>query len=278
MRAFAIARFTFHEAIRRRTVVAAAIFTLVYLGLFAFGTHYAVRELETSALIIPSAKPLLISQVLLTGMWIGSLASGMLAIFCASGAISAEVENATLHAIAAKPLRRWEIVVGKWLGLALISVVYTVIVVGAVIAIVWLRAGYAGSAPLIAMGALAMQTLVLLSLTVLASSWFPSLATSIGVFIAHAIAMAAGVQEQLGFVLKNQTMQNAGVWVSLVIPSDAMEKLAAAALQNTTGATLTLPGPFSVLSPPSPWMVAYALLYSALCLLLAIVRFDGQDL
>src|SRR5256885_1442201 len=145
MRTLVLAHFTFHEALRRRTVTAAALLTLLFLGLFTFGTHFAVRELETSVLIIPSAKPLLISQLLLT---------------------------------------------------------------------------------------------------VLASSWFPSLATSIGVFIAHAIAMAAGVEEQLGFVLKNETMQNAGVWVSLVIPSDAMEKLAAAALQNTTGATLALPGPF----------------------------------
>jgi Cu-processing system permease protein len=278
VRTFALARFTFLEALRRRTVVAAAILTLLFLGLFTFGTHYAVRELETSVLIIPSAKPLLISQLLLTGMWISSLASGMLAIFSASGTISGEVENATLHAIAAKPLRRWEIVIGKWLGLAAMAVVYTVVIVGAVIAIVWLRAGYAGTSPLLAIGALAMQTVVLLSLTVLASAWFPSLATSIGVFIAHAIAMAAGVEEQLGFMLKNETMQNAGVWVSLAIPSDAMEKLAAAALQNTTGATLAMPGPFSVLAPPSPWMVAYALVYSALCLLLAIVRFDGQDL
>jgi ABC-type transport system involved in multi-copper enzyme maturation permease subunit len=278
VRTLVLARFTFHEALRRRTVLAAAILTVLFLGLYALGTHFAVRELETSVLIIPSAKPLLISQLLLVGMWIASLASGLMAIFCASGSISAEVENATLHAIAAKPLRRWEIVVGKWLGLAVMAVVYTVVVAGVVIAIVWARAGYAGSAPLVAVGALAMQTVVLLSLTVLASSWFPSLATSIGVFIAHAIAMAAGVEEQLGFVLKNETMQNAGVLVSLAIPSDAMEKLAAAALQNTTGATLAMPGPFSVLAPPSPWMVAYAAIYSALCLLLAVVRFDGQDL
>src|SRR4051812_560037 len=161
VRTLALARFTFHEALRRRTVLAAAILTVLFLGLFTFGTHYAVRELETSVLIIPSAKPLLISQLLLTGMWISSLASGLVAIFTASGTISAEVESATLHAIAAKPLRRWEIVVGKWLGLAVMATVYTVILVGAVIAIVWLRAGYAGTSPLIAMAALAMQTLVL---------------------------------------------------------------------------------------------------------------------
>lgn len=278
MRTLVLARFTFHEAVRRRTVLVTVVLTLIFLGLFAIGTHYAVRELERSPLIIPSAKPLLISQLLLTGMWLGSLASGLLAIFCASGTVSAEVENATLHAIAAKPLRRWEIIFGKWLGLASMAVVYTVIVVGAVIAIVWLRAGYAGTSPLVAMGALAIQTLVLLSLTLLASSWAPALATSIGVFIAHAIAMAAGVGEQLGFVLQNQTLQTAGVWVSLAIPTDVMEKLAAAALQMTSGATLALPGPFSVLSPPSPWMVGYALLYSAFCLLMTIVRFDGQDL
>jgi len=278
VRTLALARFTFHEAIRKKIVVAAVSLTLIFLALFALGTHFAVRELETSTIIIPSVKPILVSQLLLTGVWITSLASGLLAIFAASGTISGEVENATLHAIAAKPLPRWEIVVGKWLGLATMVTSYTIVVAGIVIATVWMRAGYAGTSPHLALLALSMQTLVLLSLTVLGSAWFPSLATSIGVFMLHAIAMAAGIQEQLGFVLKNQTMQDAGLYVSLVIPSDAMQKLAAAALQNTTGATLTMPGPFSVLAPPSPWMVAYAALYIVLCMLIAVARFDAQDL
>jgi ABC-type transport system involved in multi-copper enzyme maturation permease subunit len=273
-----LARFTFFEALRKRTVLVAALLSMVFLALYALGTHYAVRELETSTIIIPSVKPFLIGHLLLTGMWITSLASGLLAIFSASGTISGEIENATLQAIAAKPLRRWEIVAGKWLGLAAMQVVYTVLLTAGVILIVWLRTDYAGSSPLLALVALAMQSLVLLSLTVLASSWFPSLATGIGVFMLHAIAMAAGAAEQIGYLLKNQTMQDAGVWVSLVIPSDAMEKLAAAALQTTIGATLAVPGPFSVLSPPSLWMVGYAALYALLCLLVAVVRFDGQDL
>jgi ABC-type transport system involved in multi-copper enzyme maturation permease subunit len=278
VRILALARFTFHETIRRRIAIAALLLTLLFLALFALGTHYAVQELEMSRIIVPSMKPVLVSQLLLVGMWIVSLSSGLLAIFSASGTISAEVDNATLHAIAAKPLPRWQIVVGKWLGLAGMLVAYTVVVLGCVIAIVSVRAGYSGSAPLLALLALSMQTLVLLSLTVLGSTWLPSLATSIAVFLAHAIAMAAGVGEQIGFLLKNQTMQDAGVWVSIAIPSDAMEKLAAAGLQASTGATLVMPGPFSVLSPPSPWMVAYATLYLVLCVLLAVARFDAQDL
>jgi len=273
-----LAKFTFHEAIRKRIVLAAAVMTVLFLALYALGTHFAVRELETSPLIVPSVKPLLISQLLLTGIWLTSMAGSLLAIFSAAGTISGEVENSTLHAIAAKPVARWEIVVGKWLGLAGMAAAYTAIVATIVIGIVWLRAGFAGTSPLVAVLALAMQTIVLLSLTVLASAWLPSLATGIGVFLLHAIAMAGGVEEQLGFILKNQTMQDAGVWISIAVPSDAMEKLAAAALQATSGSTLPMPGPLSVLAPPSPWMVGYAGLYVVFCLLVAVLRFEGKDL
>lgn len=273
-----LARFTFREAVRKRIVLAAVVLTVVFLGLFGFGTHFAVRELETSPHILPAFRPVLVSQLLLTGVWLIGLASALLAIFAGAGSLSAEVESYTLHAIVSKPIGRWEIVLGKWLGLGTMAVAYTVVSTAAVIAIVWLRAGYVPPSPLLAVGSLALQTLLLLSLTMLGSALFPALATGIVVFMLHAIAMGGGAQEQIGFLLRNQTMQVIGVWVSLLIPSDALAKLAASALQTTTGSPTAMPGPFTVLAAPSPWMAAYAALYLLLCLTLAIARFERQDL
>lgn len=277
MKALVLAGFTFREAARKRLVLAAGLLTLVFLGLFALGTHFAIRELDTSRLLLPGLRSVIVSQLLLMGVWVVSLASALLAIFAASGTLSGEIESFTIHAVASKPIRRWEIVVGKWLGLAAMVVVYTVVSAAAVILIVWLRAGYVPPHPLVALAALSVQSLVLLSLTILGSACFPSLATGIGVFMVHAIAIAGGLVEQLGFVLRNQTMQDIGVWVSLVIPSDVMAKLAASGLQ-TLGGINTTPGPFSVLSPPSAWMEAYAALYLLVCLALASGKFEQRDL
>ena len=273
-----LARFTLREALRRRLILAALLLTGVFLALYAVGTHFAVRELETSRLLLPAFRPVLISHLLLTGIWVMSLASAMLAIFAASGTLSGEVDSYTIQAVAAKPVQRWEIVVGKWLGLGGMVVLYSVVTGALVIAIVWARAGYAPPSPVAALAAIAIQSLVLLSMTMLGSAFLPSLATGIGVFMLHAIAMAGGLEEQLGFVLRNETMQTTGVWVSMIVPSDVMAKLAASGLQTTIGATTAMPGPLNVLSPPSGWMAAYALLYLGACVALAAARFERRDL
>jgi ABC-type transport system involved in multi-copper enzyme maturation permease subunit len=273
-----LAAFTFREALRRRLVLAALALTAVFLGLFAVGTHFAIRELETSRLLLPSFRPVIISQLLLTGVWVMSLASALLAVFAAAGTLSGEIENFTIQAVASKPIRRWEIVVGKWLGFGVMVVVYTVVTATLVILIVRVQAGYMPPYPGVALAAFAIQSLVLLSMTILGSAFFPSLANGIGVFMLHAIAMAGGLEEQLGFVLRNETMQSIGVWISLVVPTDVMAKLAASGLQTSIGASTSMPGPFNVLSPPSAWMVLYAVLYLGACLAVAVLRFETRDL
>jgi Cu-processing system permease protein len=278
MKVLSLARFTFLEAARRRFVAAAAGLTALFLVLYAMGTHFAVRELETSPLLLPSFRPVVLSQLLLTGVWLVSLASGMLAIFASCGTVSTEIESHTLQTIAVKPLHRWEIIVGKWVGLTLMAAVYTLVAASVVIAIVWIRAGYAAPNPAVAVAALVLQSAVLVSITVLVSAFLPNLAAGIGVFLLHALAMAGGIEEQLGVVLRNQMMQDIGVWLSVLVPTDAMGKIAASALQASPTGGIVMPGPFAVVHPPSPWMALYAGVYLAACLAAAIVRFERCDL
>jgi Cu-processing system permease protein len=278
VKVLALARFTFMEAARRRFVAAAVGLTVLFLVLFAVGTHFAVRELETSPLLLPSFRPVILAQLLLTGVWLVSLASGMLGIFAACGTLSSEVENHTLQSIAVKPLYRWEIVVGKWVGLTLMAAIYTLVAATAVIVSVWVRSGYMAPNPPVAVAALMLQAAVLVSITVLLSAFLPNLAAGIGVFLLHALAMAGGIEEQIGVVLRNQTMQDIGVWLSVLIPTDAMGKIAASALQSSPTGGVVMPGPFSVVHPPSSWMALYAAVYLAACLAFAVARFERTDL
>jgi ABC-type transport system involved in multi-copper enzyme maturation permease subunit len=278
MRIAAIARFTFLEAARRRFVAASVGLTALFLVLYAVGTHFAVRELETSPLLLPSFRPILLSQLLLTGVWLVSLASGMLGIFASCGTLSSEIESHTLQSIAVKPVHRWEIVVGKWLGLTLMAAVYTLAAASVVIVIVWVRSGYLPPNPPVAVAALMLQAAVLVSMTVLVSAFLPNLAAGIGVFLLHALAMAGGIEEQIGVALRNQTMQDIGVWLSVLIPTDAMGKIAASALQASVTGGVAMPGPFSVIHAPSPWMALYGGIYLAACLAVAVARFERCDL
>jgi hypothetical protein len=74
-------------------------------------------------------------------------------------------------------------------------------------------------------------------------------------------------------------MQDIGVWISVLIPTDAMGKIAASALQTSSGAAgLAMLGPFAVVHPPSPWMALYAAIHLAACLAVAVARFERCDL
>jgi Cu-processing system permease protein len=188
------------------------------------------------------------------------------------------VPRTPLHALVSKPVGRWHLVLGKWLGLAGMVAVYTLVVGGLVMAVVWIRSGYAPPSPPLALVGLILQALVLLSLTLLGSVFVSALAAGVGVVMLHAVAMAGGMQEQVGAFLRNQTMLDIGLWVSLVLPSDTLARLAASGLQSPTASALGMVGPLSVLSPPSLWMALYAALYAATCLSLTVARFESMDL
>jgi ABC-type transport system involved in multi-copper enzyme maturation permease subunit len=105
-RIWAIALNTFREAVRMRVlygvlvlVVGANLFALV-LGEMSFREEARVAR-----------------DVGLSGMSLfGSLTAILLGLFL----LYNEVQRRTIHAIVSKPIERWEFVVGKWLGMALV--------------------------------------------------------------------------------------------------------------------------------------------------------------
>src|SRR5512135_1924803 len=112
-RIWAIALNTFREAARMRVlygvlvlVVGANLFALV-LGEMSYREEARVAR-----------------DVGLAGMSLfGSLTAILLGLFL----LYNEVQRRTIHAIVSKPIARWEFVVGKWLGMALILSVLVVV-------------------------------------------------------------------------------------------------------------------------------------------------------
>ena len=54
-----------------------------------------------------------------------SLIGLLIAVFTGVGLVSKEIDKRTLHAVLAKPLRRWEFLLGKFTGLVLTLTVNT---------------------------------------------------------------------------------------------------------------------------------------------------------
>jgi Cu-processing system permease protein len=271
-----MAQFTFREALHRRVLHGVLLLTATFLLLYALGAWLAFRELGAHA-PNPGFARLLSLQYTLLGQNAVSMIGALLAVFLSVGTISSEVDAGTLHSIVPKPLRRRDVLLGKWLGFAAMLSLYVFLLSVSASSIVvlfgreWSNNLILGALPLV------LQALVLLSLAILGTTFLPTVANGVMVFGLYATALMSGFVEQLGAIIRNESMINVGIAVSLLVPSDAMAKLSAAILQQDA-TYIERAGPFMVNSEPSFWMVAYAVAYMGVVLLAAQTIFARRDL
>src|SRR5256886_10998891 len=120
-----IARLTVQEASRRRLLLALLILTLLVVGFSAWGFNKITTVTNSRGETLPPDQVALVSSQLL--IVIVFMYSGVLALSAAVVAgplISSEVESGLLLSMLGRPLRRSEVVIGKWIGLAVLVALY----------------------------------------------------------------------------------------------------------------------------------------------------------
>lgn len=282
MKLLLLASFTFQEALRKKALYASTALTLVFLALYAVGIHYSFQDIDNNTRLPVIVRQAVKGEMLLAGLYVIANVGALLAIFMAAGAISNEIDSGTIHSIVPKPVGRWEIVMGKWLGYALMLTAYVGITSATAIAIVYALGGQLPDNTLGGLALMVLKSLLLLSVAMLGSTLLSAIAAGIIAFILYALSNVAGMIEQMGVLIQNQTMINIGIITSLVIPSDVLWKLAAhLVLPAIDFAAIGLPsigGPFTTLNPPSVWMVVYSVAYIAALMIAAMVVFQKRDL
>jgi hypothetical protein len=83
--------------------------------------------------------------------------------------------------------------------------------------------------------------------------------------------------EQIGTIAGNATARYIGIAASLLVPSESLWQLAAYHMQPAVARDLQI-GPFPTASVPSPAMVAWALGYVLVALVVALRLFHTRDL
>jgi Cu-processing system permease protein len=280
MRTLAIARFTFREALRKKVLLGAAVLSLGFLAIYALGAHFSYQDFARQSMRgeVLGMRALIANAFTMAGLYVVNFLAGLLAIFTAVGTIASEIDSGTLHAILPKPVRRWEVILGKWVGFALMLVIYLALMAASVMLIVRFTWGEVPPQPLLGIALMSLSTLLLLSLTVLGSTIFSTVATGIVVFMIYGVGLMGGFIEQIGSLLQNETMVNTGIITSLIIPSDVLWKMASYTMQPESVIARAITTPFWGSSPPSPAMVAYAILYTGGALALATYVFRRRDL
>jgi ABC-type transport system involved in multi-copper enzyme maturation permease subunit len=273
-----LARLTLREAWRRRLLWIAGGMGLVFLTLFGLGFWAAyrdmTRDLDPQGPIVQGFT----NSFMLAGLYAVNFLIVMTTVLTTVGSISQEISSNTIHAIAAKPMRRWEVFLGKWLGHALMLAGYVVAMVLGVFLVTFLTAGYTPPHPLEGLGLLLLEGLVLLSVSLLGSTSLSTLANGVLVFMLYGVAFVGAWTEQIGSILDSQTAVDLGILSSLLLPSEALWRRAAHAMQSSLTRAYSGAGPFGTGSVPSKWFILYAGLYVLVMVALAMRAFARRDL
>lgn len=265
----AIIAFTFKEALRRRVVLAAAVFSVAFLVLYGYIAH--------AASVGGGAVDGLAWAMM--GVYMARSFSGLLAILIAVGAISGEIESGSLQSVLVRPIARWRVLLGKYLGYAVMIVGYTLLLQGAVLVVAHATAGAVVARWWEVLGLLCLEPLVLLAVTLLGGTFLPTLANGAAAVLLYAASVIGGFIEQIGALLGHHSLEQVGIAISLVIPADAMYRKAFSVVAGQLHNPLLrqFMGPFGNVVTPSWAMVVYGVLYGAALTALAAWLLTRRD-
>lgn len=275
---FVLAGLTLKEALRRRVFLASLLIAALF-ALFAF----LPMPIHTGFLVgvdMETARDN--TGKIFAWMGCGSIKffASILAVTLAAGAITAEVDKGVLSTVVPKPLPRWAIYLGKWLGLMTLLLgsvaVWAILLAFAV----WHQTGTFH--PRLFLGVLAACLFPLLFTTLtLCFSSFATYALSAGLaLIAAGIALAEDFLMLLSRLLESDTLKTLSEIVGYVVPLGKMNHWITRGLGDAGWDMSTLAqGAFNPAKAATTQAdLAYVICYIVAFLVLGLFIFQRRDL
>ncbi len=272
-----IGSLTLREAFRRRLVLAAFGLGAAFLTLFGLALFLIHRALVGAGLPDPQIQEEITGFFLLAGLYVANFLIVMAAVVGTADTIAGEIASGVIQAVAARPVARWQILLGKGLGHALWLLMYVLWLAGGVMGITAMITGWVPRGWARGLALLGLEAMVPLSLSLWAGTRFSSLATGALGLGLYGVAFIGGWAEQIGGLTGQATVVDLGIVASLVMPAEAIWRRAAYELQSPL-ARITGASPFAASFIPSDRMVIYALAYIVFLVLSAIWHFERRDL
>lgn len=281
-----ILRLTLLEALRRRTLWALVVLTLVIVALSGLGFEYLVtqaRAHRTAELQLQAG----VSQVLILCAFMFSFILAATAAFLGAPAIAADVESGVLLAMLARPLGRGTFVIGRWLGLAVVVAVYGAVAGLLEIGALRFASGYGPPDPFAAIAMLAAQGLAVLTVTILLSTRLPAIASGAVVIVLFGLTWGIGVLGGVGAALGVGSLEIVGTVARVIFPSDGLWRatifaleppVVIAAIVGNRPLEVLQANPFFAPTGPSPLYLAWCVAWVAAILGLAVVSFRRREL
>jgi ABC-type transport system involved in multi-copper enzyme maturation permease subunit len=271
-----MAGITLREAARRRILWTALACAAILLVIFGVALRLQVLQFQGRPMS-PFVRYQVESGMLMIGLYTCDLLAVVMTILTSIDTIAGEISSGTIHAIATKPLARSQILLGKFVGFAVMIAVYVAVTFAAVVATAYSITGVLPEHPLRGALLIINECLIALSLTLLFGTWFSTLTTGVIVLGLQAVAFMGGWLEQVSGFSQSAQIVTLGVWSSLVMPGESLWRRAAYEMQTPLAASLSF-SPFANVSIPSGTAIAYAVLYFVVVMTVAVRHFVRRDL
>lgn len=250
----AVAFNTFREAVRDRVLYNLVIFALL---LSASALLFGQISIDIERIVLIN---LSLTAVSIFGI--------VIAIFIGIGLVSKEIEKRTLYTVLSRPVRRWEFIIGKFLGLSWTLVVNTFFMaVGVFAALLYLvhRFGHPDIYVLVAIYFIVLEFLIVTALALLFSSFSTPLMSAIFAFALFVIGTFA--EDLRGFAsMAHGTTRWAATFVAYVVPNLAsLNVISSVAHERPVAGALIVSN------------TVYALLYSAAAICGAVLIFQRRN-
>ncbi|MBO0684463.1 MAG: ABC transporter permease subunit [Candidatus Dormibacteraeota bacterium] len=279
------ARLTIWEAARRRLLLALVLLTLAIIVATSFGFS-RLWSVTGSGGGPPSAVEvhLIASQLLILVAFMFAAVLALSSVMVAAPSISTEIESGLLLSMLARPVRRFDVAAGKWLGLAVLVVCYAAGAGVLELVGVWLTTGYMPPDPVMLIVYIASEGLVMLTLGLLFSTRMAAMTAGIVALVLYLVAWIGGIVGGLGQALNNDALIYTGLGSKLLVPTDvlwrgavyAMEPASVVASVRAVG-PVGASSPFSAADPPPIGLLVWAVIWVLAILALTWLSFRRRE-
>jgi ABC-type transport system involved in multi-copper enzyme maturation permease subunit len=280
-----IARLTIAETSRRRILLVLLALTVISVALTTWGIERLVslaRDGDTTDLEIAVG----VSQVLILVAFMFSFVLAMTAAFLGAPAIAGDLESGVAHAMLARPIRRADLIMGRWLGLVAVIAAYAAASGLLEIAAVRFVSGYSPPQPWLAVFFLAAQAVVLLTFAMLLSTRLPAIAGGAICVVLFGLGWMAGVFAGIGKFFDAGPLVAAAEASRWLLPSDGLWRGAIYSLEPSlvvAGAAGAIgeaaeSNPFFASAPPPITFLVWSVIWIVMVLALAILSLRSRDL
>ncbi len=275
--ALTIATLTIRESVRRRLLLAFVAITVVIVGLSAWGFD----RLSHTSRLTSGESHIAVPQALILFMFMFSFILALSASAIASPSISSEIESGVLMTIVTRPVRRTEVLLGKWLGLAALLAGYAAGVCVLEFAVVYWVSGLLPPNPVLVGVYLFAEGALLLTLALLLSTRMSAIAAGVIGIAVFGAGWLAGVVGTLGSTLNISALRTVGQVGRFLLPTDGLWHAAIYYLQSPS-LIADVEGrqgnPFYAPGAPSWPYLAWVACWFLIVLIAAVASFERREL